>query len=71
MVAYAAGVFFGDPTGMYPLTARSSKEAIVRAAKMDRLLNAQAQWEAPVAMPTDGNMYSWDEATTSWVAQNG
>jgi len=24
------------------------------------------QWSAPVAMPTDG-MYSWDEATTSWV----
>jgi len=23
-------------------------------------------WNAPVAMPTDGNMYSWDEATTSW-----
>lgn len=44
MVAYAAGVFFGDPTGMYPLTARSSKEAMIRAAKMDRLLNAQAQW---------------------------
>jgi hypothetical protein len=34
-------------------------------------LNADAQWEAPVAMPTDGEMYSWDEATTSWVAQNG
>ena len=31
------------------------------------LLNANAQWEAPVAMPTDGKMYSWDEATTSWV----
>jgi len=31
------------------------------------LLNANAQWEAPVAMPTDGQMYSWDEATTSWV----
>jgi hypothetical protein len=31
------------------------------------LLNADAQWEAPVAMPTDGKMYSWDEATTSWV----
>ena len=30
------------------------------------LLNANAQWEAPVAMPTDG-MYTWDEATTSWV----
>ena len=24
-------------------------------------------WEAPVPMPTDGQMYSWDEATTSWV----
>lgn len=24
-------------------------------------------WNAPVAMPTDGKMYNWDEATTSWV----
>ena len=24
-------------------------------------------WEAPVAYPTDGKMYSWDEASTSWV----
>jgi hypothetical protein len=23
-------------------------------------------WEAPVAMPTDGKTYEWDEATTSW-----
>lgn len=23
-------------------------------------------WEAPVAMPTDGGQYIWDEATTSW-----
>ena len=23
-------------------------------------------WDPPVPMPTDG-MYSWDEATTSWV----
>ena len=30
------------------------------------LLNANAQWEAPVAMPTDGKMYSWDEDTVSW-----
>ena len=27
------------------------------------------QWKAPVDMPTDGQMYSWDEATTSWKAQ--
>lgn len=24
-------------------------------------------WDAPVAKPTDGKRYSWDEATTSWV----
>ena len=25
------------------------------------------QWEAPTPMPEDGNLYSWDEATLSWV----
>jgi hypothetical protein len=30
-------------------------------------LDANAQWQAPVTMPTDGEMYSWDEATTTWV----
>ena len=25
------------------------------------------QWEAPVARPTDGKIYYWDEATTSWI----
>ena len=24
-------------------------------------------WEAPVAYPTDGNSYRWNEDTTSWV----
>jgi hypothetical protein len=24
-------------------------------------------WDAPVSMPTDGQLYNWDEATTSWV----
>ena len=24
-------------------------------------------WEAPIAMPDDGKMYSWDEETTSWT----
>ena len=23
-------------------------------------------WEAPVAMPTDGNPYAWNESTQSW-----
>jgi hypothetical protein len=24
-------------------------------------------WEAPTPMPTDGKLYQWDEATTSWI----
>lgn len=28
---------------------------------------ATCLWNAPVAMPTDGAVYVWDEATTSWV----
>ena len=31
------------------------------------LNESTAQWEAPTPMPTDGKMYSWDEATTNWV----
>lgn len=44
MTAYAGGVMMGDPTGMYNLAARGDKERMVRAAKMDRLLNMQALW---------------------------
>lgn len=25
------------------------------------------RWEAPVAYPTDGNSYAWNEDTTSWI----
>ena len=35
-------------------------------------LDANSQWQPPVAMPTDGTMenpYAWDEAAQSWVAQ--
>jgi hypothetical protein len=31
------------------------------------LNNTTWLWEAPVAMPTDGKKYKWDEATTNWV----
>jgi len=32
------------------------------------VLNEQTcRWEAPVPMPTDGKMYSWDEATLTWI----
>jgi hypothetical protein len=30
-------------------------------------LNSDAQWEAPVAMPADGKMSSWDESTLNWI----
>ena len=30
-------------------------------------LDANADWQAPVPMPEDGKMYSWDEATQSWL----
>jgi len=28
-------------------------------------------WDAPVPVPTDGNRYEWDEATTNWIVNNG
>ena len=29
------------------------------------------QWEAPTPYPDDGNLYMWDEQSTTWVAING
>jgi len=26
-------------------------------------------WQSPVPMPTDNNMYYWDESTLSWIIQ--
>jgi len=34
-------------------------------------LDANAQWQPPVAMPTDGNMYSWNEANQAWEVLSG
>jgi hypothetical protein len=31
------------------------------------LVEETCQWTAPVPMPTDGKLYSWDEATLSWI----
>lgn len=31
------------------------------------LNETSCSWEAPVAMPTDGQSYSWNEETLSWV----
>lgn len=32
-----------------------------------QLNNETAQWQAPVPMPTDGAMYTWDEPSQSWT----
>lgn len=31
------------------------------------LVEETCQWVSPVAIPTDGKMYQWDEATTNWI----
>ena len=31
------------------------------------LVEDTCQWTAPTAMPDDGKMYNWNEATTNWV----
>jgi len=31
------------------------------------ILSSNFQWQPPVARPTDGKMYSWDEVTQAWV----
>jgi hypothetical protein len=31
------------------------------------LNEATCNWDAPVPMPVDENMYTWDETTTSWT----
>lgn len=28
------------------------------------------QWQAPIPYPTDGNLYTWNEETTSWILAN-
>ena len=31
------------------------------------LNNETCLWEAPVAMPTDGKLYNWNEETLTWI----
>lgn len=31
------------------------------------LVEETCQWKAPVDMPNDGQMYTWDEDSTSWI----
>jgi hypothetical protein len=31
------------------------------------LVEETCQWTAPVAMPTDGKLYNWNESTLTWI----
>jgi len=33
-------------------------------------LDEQCRWQAPVAMPNDGNFYTWNEENTEWEIVN-
>lgn len=33
-------------------------------------LDEQCRWQAPVAMPDDGNFYTWNEENTEWEIVN-
>lgn len=33
-------------------------------------LDDDANWQPPVAMPTDGQRYEWNEATQAWVTND-
>jgi len=35
------------------------------------LNESTCRWNAPMPMPTDGQIYRWDEPTISWVVING
>jgi len=46
----------------------SGRDAFISPKPYDSwVLNEETcRWEAPVAYPDDGNMYTWNEETTSW-----
>lgn len=47
----------------------SSKDAFIAPKPYASwtLNNTTCKWEAPVAFPTDGKIYEWDEDTTNWT----
>lgn len=46
-----------------------SRDAFIAPQPFDswNLNEETCRYEAPVAYPTDGKAYDWDEATTNWV----
>ena len=50
----------------------STRDAFIPAKPFESwsLNEETCLWEAPVAQPTDGKVYKWDEKTTSWKEIN-
>jgi hypothetical protein len=48
----------------------STRDAFIPPQPFDSWLldEATCNWQAPIPMPTDGNLYRWDEQTSSWIA---
>ena len=49
-----------------------NRDAFIEPKPFDSwILNEQTcQWDPPVEYPSDGNIYIWDEQTTSWILHN-
>jgi hypothetical protein len=49
------------------------KDAFIPQKPFDSwvLIEDSCQWQSPVAMPTDGNMYSWNENNQAWEVSSG
>ena len=48
----------------------AGRDAFIPPQPFDSWLLDEAicNWQAPIPMPTDGNLYRWDEQTISWSA---
>lgn len=70
--------FVGDRVrDVWSVTPMNEQERVVRLAEMEAIkpypswtLNEyDSQWEAPVAKPTDGQEYVWNETDQIWVVE--
>jgi len=48
-------------------TYNSDEDIFITPKPFQSWVRAGSFWEAPVAYPTDGALYKWDEETEAWV----
>jgi hypothetical protein len=57
--------------GLYPgpsFTYDAQRDIFIPPAPFNSWVLNDLTWEAPVAYPTDGELYTWDEDAGDWVA---